>query len=357
MEAYKRMKKLVATAPRVAALAEYEDAAVQPNEVKARVLFASPKHGTEVVDFRGVSPFIDEDYNAEWQMFLPRAADEKRGIEFGDLPLGNMWVGTVVECGADVTGYRVGDVVCSYGPIRETQIVNAVDNYRLRKVPQGVSYKNAVCYDPAQFALGGVRDANVRAGDFVMVFGLGAIGQIAVQLVKKAGASIVIGVDPIAHRCQIAEKHGADYTLDPTACDVGLEAKKLTGKKGVDSVIETSGYADALQAALKGLAYGGKIAYVAFAKPFAEGLNFGREAHFNNATLHFSRAGSEPNPDYPRWDRRRIEETCWQLLTNGYLDCEDIVYPVVPFEESAEAFCQYADREPHLSIKMGVSFP
>lgn len=44
-------------------------------------------------------------------------------------------------------------------------------------------------------------------------------------------------------------------------------------------IIETSGYADALQSAFRGLAYGGTISYVAFAKPFAEGFNLGREAH------------------------------------------------------------------------------
>lgn len=350
------MKKLVATAPREAGLVEYTDGPVRETELKAKVLFASPKHGTEIVDFRGVSPFIDENYDPEWKMFLPRARGEKRGIEFGDLPIGNMWVGEVIELGAQVTEYALGDVVCGYGPIRETQIVNAVDNFRLRKVPAGVSYKNAMCYDPAQFALGGVRDANVRAGDVVVVIGLGAIGQIAVQLAKKAGASVVIGVDPIAKRCEIAQKYGADHTMDPTACDVGLEVKKLTDKRGADSIIETSGHGSALQGALKGLAYGGIIAYVAFAKPFPEGLNFGREAHFNYGRIVFSRAASEPNPDYPRWDRRRIEETCWTLLTNGYLNCEDIVYPVVPFAESAEAFCKYADRNPELSIKLGVEF-
>jgi threonine dehydrogenase-like Zn-dependent dehydrogenase len=54
-----------------------------------------------------------------------------------------------------------------------------------------------------------------------------------------------------------------------------MEIKKLTGKQGADVIIETSGYADALQSALRGLAYGGTISYVAFAKPFAEGFNLG----------------------------------------------------------------------------------
>lgn len=65
--------------------------------------------------------------------------------------------------------------------------------------------------------------------------------------------------------------------------DVGFRLKELTDKRGVDSVIETSGSAAALQASLRGIGYGGIISYVAFAKPFPAGFNLGREAHFNNA--------------------------------------------------------------------------
>ena len=350
------MKKLVASAPRVATLIEYEDRPVLANEVKIKVAFGAPKHGTEVVDFRAASPFIDEEFSSEWNMFVPRATGSARGIEFGKFQLGNMVVGEVIERGADVMEYQLGDQVCSYGPLQETVIVNAVNNYKLRKMPAGASWKNAVCYDPAQFAMSGVRDGNVRVGDFVVVVGLGAIGQIAIQLAKKAGASVVIGVDPIEHRCAIAKRHGADFCFNPIGTDIGLEIKKLTGKQGADVIIETSGNDDALQAALRGIAYGGTISYVAFAKPFHEGFNLGREAHFNNAKIVFSRACSEPNPDYPRWNRKRIEETCWQLLMNGYLNCEDLIDPVVTFHDSAQSYMKYVDRQPELSIKMGVTF-
>ena len=224
------MKKLVATAPRVAELKDYEDRPIQSNEVKVKVEFAAPKHGTELADFRGTTPFIDGKFDNDWKVFVERDADEPRGIEFGDLPIGNMFVGTIIEAGADVTEYAVGDRVCSYGPIKETEIVNAVDNYKLRKMSREASAKNAVCYDPAQFALGGIRDANVRSGDNVVVIGLGAIGQLAVQMAKKSGASIVIAVDPIEKRREIAGKYGADYCFDPTACDVGYEIKRITGK-------------------------------------------------------------------------------------------------------------------------------
>lgn len=349
------MKKLIATAPRVAALVEYEDRPVAAGEVKIQVRFGAPKHGTEVVDFRAASPFIDEEFNSEWQLFRPRPEGTARGIEFGKFQLGNMVVGDIVEVGKDVTEYRIGERVCTYGPLQETVIVNGINNYKLRKMPQGALWQNAVCYDPAQFAMSGVRDASVRVGDVVVVIGLGAIGQIAIQLAKKAGAALVIGVDPIAHRCDIARRHGADVCLNPIGTDVGLEIKTLSGKQGADSIIETSGHSDALQSALRGLAYGGTISYVAFAKPFTS-LNFGREAHFNNAKIVFSRACSEPNPDYPRWNRKRIEDSCWTLLMNGYLNCEDLIDPIVSFASSPESYMKYVDQHPELSIKMGVTF-
>ncbi|MEH0688638.1 zinc-binding alcohol dehydrogenase [Vibrio cholerae] len=350
------MKKLVASQPRVASFAEYADRDVAENEVKIDVCFGSPKHGTEVADFRASSPFIDEEFSSEWNLFEPRDEKAPRGVIFGDFQLGNMVVGTICEVGSEVTDYKLGDMVCTYGPLQETVIVNAVNNYKLRLMPDGANWKNAVCYDPAQFAMGGVRDGNVRVGDFVVIVGLGAIGQIAVQLAKKAGASIVIGVDPIEQRCDIARKHGADFCFNPIDIDLGKEIKALTDKKGADVIIETSGSCSALQAALRGIAYGGTISYVAFGKPFPEGFNLGREAHFNNAKIVFSRASSEPNPDYPRWSRKRIEDTCWELLMNGYLQCEDLIDPIVNFENSPSSYMKYVDQCPELSIKMGVSF-
>lgn len=350
------MKKLVATAPRVAEFKDYEDRELMPNEAKVQVEFAAPKHGTELADFRGVSPFVDGKFDDEWRVFTQRDEDEPRGVVFGDLPLGNMFVGTITEIGSEVTEYAVGDRVCSYGPIKETQIVNAVNNYKLRKMPEGASAKNAVCYDPAQFALAGVRDASVRPGDNVVVIGLGAIGMIALQLAVNAGASIVIGIDPIEKRRVVASKLGAHYVLDNTACDAGLEIKRLTDKMGADAIIETSGNVHALQSAIKGLAYNGTIAYVAFAKPFPAGLWLGQEGHFNQGKIVFSRACSEPLPEYPRWTRKRIEDVVWSMLMNGYLNCEDIIDPVIPFEEAAEGFMQYVDKDPASSIKLGITF-
>ena len=349
-------KKLVAVAPRQAALVDYEDATLGRTEVKVRVEFASPKHGTEVSIFRGEDPFVADLFDEDWRLFLERKPDVRETEKEDRLALGNQWVGVIVEKGGDVEELRVGDRVCGYGGIQETQIVDVVNTPFLLEVPDTMPWKSALCFDPAQFALGGIRDGRVRLGDRVAVCGLGAIGAIAAQMAKAAGAAYVAVIDPIEKRRHAAVDAGADAAFDPLQDDVGLELKRATGRAGVDAAIETSGNEQALQQALRGLAYGGTIAFVGWARAFSGTLDLGREAHFNNASLVFSRASSEPSRDHPRWDRHRIAMSCWNLLASGAIDCERIVDPVLSFDDAPRAYEEYVDRNPQLSVKLGVTF-
>lgn len=344
--------KLIATEPKKASILQYEDRLIKEDEVKVKIEFATPKHGSELAAFRGESPHDADYYDEDWHAFLPR--EKKKSEQTKEWNLGNQWVGRIVETGKDVTTYKIGDRVCGYGGIRDTHIVKAVNTNKLLSMPEGMSWQNAVCYDPAQFALGGVRDSGVRLGDRVAVFGLGAIGQLAVQMLKLSGASYVAAIDPIEKRRELALKTGADAVFDPVTQDVGMELKKATDKLGVDVIIETSANEVALQQSLRGLAYGGTLAFVGWARAFKGGLDLGREAHFNNAKIVFSRACSEPNPDYPRWNWQRLMDECWNLLKDGKLQCEGIIDPVVPLSEAAEGYQIYVDQHPELSIKLGV---
>jgi threonine dehydrogenase-like Zn-dependent dehydrogenase len=348
-------KKLVAVAPRKAALVDYEEPVVGRDEIKVKVEYASPKHGSELGIFRGEDPFVADLFDEDWRLFLARkdAASDTRD---GESPvLGNQWVGVVVEKGDGVGGFSLGDRVCGYGGIRETQVIDAVNDPFLLRVPDPMPWKSALCLDPAQFAFGGVRDGHVRLGDRVAVFGLGAIGAIAAQMAKAAGAAYVAVVDPIQKRRDAAVEAGADGAFDPSREDVGLELKKATNKAGADVAIETSGNEQALQQALRGLGYGGTIAFVGWARAFSGTLDLGREAHFNNANLVFSRASSEPSRDHPRWDRRRIASSCWRMLASGEIDCERIVDPVVSFAEAPRAYEECVDRNPQKSVKLGIA--
>jgi hypothetical protein len=193
-------------------------------------------------------------------------------------------------------------------------------------------------------------------GKIAVVEGVGKLTGAPVQACDlRAGAAMVIVCDPIEKRRKAALENGADVALDPSACDAGLEIRKLTGKRGADVILETSGSYSALQAAIRGCAYAGSIAVVGWYKECHGALDLGREAHFNQPNILISRACSEPNRDYPRWDFARMCKVCWDMLQSGQLKCENIVDPVVPFDQAAEMY-MHIEQNPNESVKMGVDF-
>lgn len=322
---------------------EYEEQPVGQGQVRVRVEFAAAKHGTEMALYKGYA-FERGVYDREYQLFRPASGSPY------PVAVGNMIVGLVEEVGPGVSRLAVGDRVCAYSGFRESRVVAESACWKL---PEGMPWQSAVCLDPAEFALGAVRDGHVRVGDAVAVFGLGAIGLMAVQLAQVAGASPVIALDPLASRRDIAKQLGADLVLDPSAVDAGRELKAATGKRGVDVVLEYSGARQAMQQALRGVAYGGTVVMGAYPPPYGAGLDLGAEAHMNIPRIVFSRACSQPDRDYPRWDEPRLFDVCWRLLAEGRITGEPIVQPVVPFGELLEHYPRIA-QHPEEYLKLGA---
>jgi threonine dehydrogenase-like Zn-dependent dehydrogenase len=347
-------RELVALAVRTPALRDYDDQPLGPGEIRVQTLFGAPKHGTELHGYRGDSPFAMSHWDGNQRIFLPGAAERPAFPQ----SLGNIAVGVVLEVAPEVTGVSVGDRVAGYGPLRETQrwLWGTPGAYPgVRRMPDAMAWQDAVCLDPVTVALGGIRDGNVRLGDRVAVFGLGAIGLMAVQLAKLAGASFVAAVDPLAARRDVATSTGADLVLDPTEVDAGLEIRRETGGVGVDVAIESSGSAHGLHGAIRGLAFGGTVALVAWYNEFTGVLDLGREAHFNRPNLIFTRAESEPHRDHPRWNNRRQADAAWNLLATGQINCAPVIQPIVPFADVVAAYREI-DEHPEWSVKLGVRF-
>jgi threonine dehydrogenase-like Zn-dependent dehydrogenase len=339
-------KRLICVQPNELAWQEYDEPRLSAGQVRVRCAFGAAKHGTEMSIFKG--------YGNVRGVFDSKQGIHDRERSSNPYPcgLGNMNVGAVMEVGDGVSQLSEGDRVLCYGGFRQTQVIHENACWKL---PPAMSWKSAVCLDPADFALGAVRDGNARIGDAVAVFSLGAIGLMAVQFLRLAGAMPIIAVDPIESRRDSALSLGADIALDPTACDAGGEIRRLTDWRGADVVIEYSGSRQAMQDALRGVAFGGTVVAGAYPPPYSAGLDFGAEAHLNRPNIVFSRACSDPNRDHPRWDNSRIYDVAFKLLSEGRLSGDAIVQPVVKFEELLTAYPKIAS-DPASTLKLGVEY-
>jgi threonine dehydrogenase-like Zn-dependent dehydrogenase len=330
---------------------EYELPPLGPQDVRIQVSFAAPKHGTEAHLIRGSAHDLKR-WDADLRMFLPRPAEAPAPpIE---RTIGNIVVGSVEAIGSAVTRFRVGERVFGYGPISEVCQLAEDRCYSA----EGISDLDAVCVDPAHVALVAVRDGNVRIGDMVAVYGLGAIGLCAVQIARLGGARVVCAVDPISLRRAYAATHGADAVIDPIAEDAALQIKLATGRKGVDVAIETSGSDRALHDSIRCLRQCGTVVHVAWGPTAAAHLHLDEEFHINRPLIVGSQAWAgweNPDRSYPLWDHARAYAAAIELFRAGLLSGAGLVEPIVPFAD-APAALRAIIANPATTIKVGVRF-
>jgi threonine dehydrogenase-like Zn-dependent dehydrogenase len=327
---------------------EYALPELGPRDVRVRVEFAAPKHGTELHSLTG-SPQHRKQWDEDLRLFLPRAEP----LPLTERAVGNMVVGSVITAGSDVTRFSPGDRVFGYGPICEEH-QKPEESWRPL---DGLSETDAVCSDPAHVALVAVRDGNTRIGDAVAVFGMGAIGLMTVQIAARSGATTVIAVDPVESRRATALALGADLAVDPTAEDAGLRVKRATGNHGVDVAIETSGNAAALHEAIRAIRQCGTIVHVPYGPKDAATLHLDEEFHVNRPTIIGSQAvWRNPDRSYPLWDEERARLTAIDLFRRGLVTSEGIVTPIVGFRDAARALTDSL-AAPDRAIKIGVRVP
>jgi threonine dehydrogenase-like Zn-dependent dehydrogenase len=327
---------------------EYElPGKLSPGQIRVRNTQGAEKHGTMVSFIHGHGNKRGR-YDEARQMFVPG------GVAWPfPVPLGNMQVGTVEESGTDIHDFRPGDRVLYFGPFAPTAVLEGTSAWKLERE---TSWQAAVCLDPASYALCALRDGGLRLGDSVAIFSLGAIGLMAVQLAKLAGCHPIFAIDPLPNRRQVALQTGADQVIDPINADVGAILREATAWRGVDAVIEYSGTMEALQAALRGVAFGGTVVLGGFPGPMKAGLDLGAEAHLNRPNIRFTRTDSDPNREHPRWDKGRLQATVHALILRGLINAELIVTPVLKFGDNLAAEYNQISTNPETNIKLGVVY-
>lgn len=113
--------------------------------------------------------------------------------------------------------------------------------------------------DIASTGIAGAESGQVRLGDSVAVFAQGPIGLCATLGARLRGAGLIIAVDPIAARRDMALKFGASVVIDPGCVDAVDAIRGLTDGRGADVAIEALGRQQTFEAALRSVRPGGTV--------------------------------------------------------------------------------------------------
>lgn len=265
--------------------------------------------------------------------------------------------GIVLDAGDAAGPFSPGDRVVTNGP--HAEIVRVGHNLAAR-IPDNVDFEAAAFTPLAAIALQGVRLARPTVGETVVVFGLGLIGQLAVQIVRANGCRC-IGLDTDPDRVALAERFGAvGVVVEEGASPVEVVRAHARGV-GADAVLMTlaSKSDEPMHLAAEMSRKRGRIVLVG-----VTGLNL-RRADFYEKELSFQVSCSygpgryDPNyeeagHDYPlpfvRWTEQRNFEAILDLMADGKVDAEPLITHRFAVEEVPAAYDLLLGDEPCLGV-------
>lgn len=210
-----------------------------PTEVLGETLYSVVSPGTEV-------------------MSIKTAPDE-------ELPRGTGYasVDRVLEVGDDVEGIEVGDLVMNLGQHASHHVLDTSQN-PVVPVPDDVEPREAPFARFAGVATPGVQTSSANPPTTACVVGLGLVGNFAGQMLSTFGYDVV-GLELLESRRETAHRVGFDAVFDPAAVDAADAIDAAFPREGCGLVVECSGTAPGLEAAVDVAAHRAEILQVGFA--------------------------------------------------------------------------------------------
>ena len=261
------------------------------------------------------------------------------------LPLGYCNTGRVLEVGSGVSDLAPGDRVASNG--NHAEIV-CVPRNLVTRIPDGVTDESAAFTVLGAIALHGVRLAKPAMGERFMVFGMGLLGLMTVQLLRANGCD-VMAVDVNSGRLALAARFGA-RTVDLSAGEDPVVATfAWTGGVGIDGVLITASAKndEIMHQAAEASRKRGRIVLVGVV-----GLDLRRDDFYKKELTfqvscsygpgRYDEAYEQGGRDYPiqfvRWTEGRNFEAVLSTMASGALNVEPLVTNRFPLDEALTAY-------------------
>jgi predicted dehydrogenase/threonine dehydrogenase-like Zn-dependent dehydrogenase len=274
------------------------------------------------------------------------------------IPLGYSCAGVVAAASNEIRDIAVGaPVACGgAGKASHADYVVVPRNLCVR-VPNGVPLHHAAFTTVGAIAMQGVRVADVRLGENVVVIGLGLVGLLAVKIFKAAGCN-VFGIDINVQRVAWVEENAICPAVVSTASNVLDKVLDFSGGYGADAVLIAAAAESNDPVILAGelARYRGRV--VAVGRII---MNAPRDTYlFKELQLYTSYAygpGTEDQSyeiegyDYPigyvRWTENRNMQCFLDMLSEKSIDISPLVTHTISVEKAPAAFDLINDRKEH----------
>lgn len=342
-----RMRAVVLERPGVLKMIDKDYPEIEDDEVLVKVCVCGIC-GSDLHAYNGASPDIQPPIvlGHEFTGVIVETGGSVQNLQVGE----RVCVNPLITCGQcffclihqDNRCQKIGVLGCQIdGAFAEYVAVKAKRVYRL---PTNVSCEEGALLEPLAVAVHAVRHTLRGMVNAAAVFGVGAVGNLVIQVLKNLNVPLIIAVDLLSWRLNLAKKMGATTVLDARYEDVVKKILALTNGLGADASFEVAGQRLALEQALEGTRKGGYIALI--------GLHEEENVPLPLATVTFKELSIIGNAVYDNTDF----ETALELLKTRKVNPTPLITHVFPLEEASKAFEVLTRRsEPAVKVLLRIS--
>ncbi len=287
-------------------------------------------------------------------------AQVRGALETGS-PTGYSLAGIVMAVGKGIRDLQPGDRVAAAGAgvANHAEYVDVPRNL-VMQIPDSLDFPQASTVTLGGIAMQGVRRAQVQLGEYVVVFGAGILGQLALQMLVASGAR-VIAVDLQNKRLELARQMGAEVCLNPNEADSIKAVYHCTNGYGADVVLfcAATENSQALSDAFAMTRRKGRLVMVGvWGRELKREDIYAKELDFLISTS-YGPGRYDPNYedrglDYPyayvRWTENRNMEEYLRLVEAGKIQVEPLIQETYPLEEAEKAFAALERPDPPLMV-------
>jgi len=253
--------------------------------------------------------------------------------------------GRIIAVGKDVRNLSIGDHVLSLGN-HATHVTVSAKPEEVAPIPDNVSFDHASFGVLGSVAMNRVRKAKIELGEFVAISGMGLVGQLTLQLASQTGCESLLATDVYDFRLKMAEELGATYICNLKTCDIRERVKELTNGRGLDVIIEASGYPEALLTAFDLARIGGRIIILGSIWNRKIEVDF-IDFHLKDLTLIGAHQPKCPTAEtiYFPWTQQYNRRQILRMISDGRLNVGKLITHKMHFTEASEAYRLLRDEK------------